>query len=197
MSKAQETREKILQQAAELFNQQGYAGASLSDLMKATGLQKGGIYNHFASKEVLAIQAFDFAFQQVSRPILRSLKGNHTAPARLFAFLDVFRSFVNCPPVAGGCPLLNTAIESDDGNPVLRDRVRQAMDSWQSLIHQIVSKGIQRGEIQASVDADAVASVLIATLEGAIMLSKLYDDPVYMERAIAHLTNYIDQLQTS
>lgn len=61
MSKAEETKEKIIKQAAQLFNQYGYAGSSMSDIMRATRLQKGGIYNHFQSKQELALAAFDFA----------------------------------------------------------------------------------------------------------------------------------------
>ena len=57
MSKAQETKTRIIEQAATLFNQQGYSGTSVSDLMRATGLQKGGIYNHFVSKDELALEA--------------------------------------------------------------------------------------------------------------------------------------------
>jgi len=63
MSKAQETKMRIIEQAAALFNQQGYAGSSMSDLMR--GLQKGGIYNHFRSKDELALEAFDFAVNRV------------------------------------------------------------------------------------------------------------------------------------
>ena len=61
MSKAEITRQKIIKEAANIFNQNGYAGSSISDVMKATGLKKGGIYNHFASKDELAIAAFDYA----------------------------------------------------------------------------------------------------------------------------------------
>lgn len=61
MSKSEETKAKILQQAAELFNQQGYAGSSISDIMRVTGLQKGKIYNHLQNKDDLALQAVDFA----------------------------------------------------------------------------------------------------------------------------------------
>jgi TetR/AcrR family transcriptional regulator, transcriptional repressor for nem operon len=60
MSKASDTRAYIIMKAAELFNQKGFAGSSMADIMKATGLQKGGIYNHFQSKEELAIASFDY-----------------------------------------------------------------------------------------------------------------------------------------
>ena len=58
MSKGEQTKELILSQAAVVFNRQGYFGARLDDIMRATGLEKGGIYNHFASKDDLALQAF-------------------------------------------------------------------------------------------------------------------------------------------
>src|SRR4051812_20854104 len=63
MSKGEETRKKIVRQAASIFNQRGYEGSSLSDLMEATGLKKGGIYRHFASKEDLAAEAFDYTWE--------------------------------------------------------------------------------------------------------------------------------------
>src|SRR6266436_2118879 len=64
VSKGQETKQEIVRKAAHLFNQKGYAGTSLSDLMDATGLQKGGIYRHFSGKEELATEAFDYSWQK-------------------------------------------------------------------------------------------------------------------------------------
>jgi AcrR family transcriptional regulator len=192
MSKAKETKEKIIKQAAELFNQQGYAGSSISDIMRATRLQKGGIYNHFQSKQELALAAFDFATAQSSKRFLIAMKGKHNAVERLQAILSVFRSLVDNPPLAGGCPILNTAIESDDTNPALRDRVQKAMDTWRNLICRVINKGISQGEIRSNVEADTVASIMISTLEGAVMMSKLYGNPIHMERAINHLNEYIE-----
>ena len=61
MTKGENTRREIVEKAAPLFNQKGFEGTSLSDLMRVTGLQKGGIYRHFSSKEELAGEAFDYA----------------------------------------------------------------------------------------------------------------------------------------
>jgi TetR/AcrR family transcriptional regulator, transcriptional repressor for nem operon len=196
MSKAQETRDKILQQAAELFNQQGYAGSSMSDLMRATGLQKGGIYNHFESKQALALAAFDFAFQCLNQRFATALQGKRHAIDRLQALIDLYSDFIEHPPIAGGCPVLNLAIESDDTNPILRDRVCQALDQWRNLIIRIVNRGIDRQEIRATVDADKAATLIISTLEGAIMMSKLYQTPLHLERAIEHLTDYVQTLRS-
>ncbi len=197
MSKGEQTRERILASSAQLFNRQGYFGASLADIMRETGLEKGGIYNHFSSKEQLALESFDYAYGLIQERVRQALSGKYNAIERLLAIVSVFQGIVEDPQLAGGCPILNTAIEADDANESLRDRARSAMDNWRTTIHRIVNKGIERQEIRPGVDADEVASILIATLEGAIMLSNLYKDPRHMQRAANHITHYIQTIQFS
>ncbi|MBH8552968.1 TetR/AcrR family transcriptional regulator [Nostocaceae cyanobacterium CENA357] len=192
MSKGEHTKTRILQQAAELFNQQGYAGSSMSDIMRVTGLQKGGIYNHFPSKDELALQAFDFAIACVSKHYRSALRSKSNAVERLKAIIGVFSNFADNPPIQGGCPLLNTAVESDDAHPALRKRTQQAMNSWLNLIRRIIETGIAKGEIHPEVNADEMATIITATLEGAIMISKLYGDSIHMQRAVNHLNQYIE-----
>ncbi len=187
MSKGEETRERILARSAQLFNRQGYFGASLTDIMRETGLEKGG----------LALESFDYAYELVRQRVRQALAGKFNAIERLLAIVSVFQSEVEDPPVAGGCPILNTAIEADDANEELRDRARAAMDDWRATIHRIVSKGIERQEIRPGIDADEVASILIATLEGALMLSNLYRDPTHMKRAADHIVRYIETMKLS
>ena len=191
MSKGEKTREMILAQAAQLFSRQGYFGSSLSDIMHETGLEKGGIYNHFASKEQLALEAFDFAVELIRQRTRLALAGKVNAVDRLLAIVAVFQGLIEDPLLGGGCPILNTAVEADDAQPALRERARNAMDSWRETIHRIVKKGIDRQEIRPGVDADALATLLVSSLEGAIMMSKLYGDNVHMRRVVEHLTNYI------
>src|SRR5271163_4342886 len=64
MNKGEMTRQRIIEEAAPIFNQRGFAGCSMQDLMEATGLEKGGIYRHFGSKEELAVAAFRYAMQE-------------------------------------------------------------------------------------------------------------------------------------
>ncbi len=192
MSKGTQTREMILARSAPVFNRQGYFGASLADIMRATGLEKGGIYNHFSGKEELALEAFDFAYGLVEQRVRHALSTRTDATDRLLALIEVFGSIVENPPVAGGCPILNTAIEADDAHEQLRERARNAMDNWRETIQRVISRGIERQQIRSGVDADEVATVFIATLEGAIMLSNLYKDSIHMQRAMKFMTRYIE-----
>lgn len=193
MSKGEQTRAMILARVAPLFNQQGYFGASLAEIMQETGLEKGGIYNHFKSKEQLALEAFDYAYTILDQRIRATLAGKKHARERLAAMLSYFQSWIDDPPIAGGCPIFNTAIEADDAHPALRERARQAMGELCGTIRHILAKGIEHGEIRSDVDADAWASVMIAMLEGALMMSRLYQDSVHMRRAIEHMRNCIER----
>lgn len=190
MRKGDATRERIAARAAELFNVRGVAGTSMADLMAATGLEKGGIYNHFPSKEALALAGFDHAAAVLARrfdPVWES-RGIET----LRAFVATFRSHVERPPLPGGCPVLNTAIESDDTNPALRARAQAVVDGWRARLAAAVGEAQARGEIRPGVDAEALATILIATLEGGLMLTKLAGDRIHLDRAAAHLLAHLD-----
>ena len=197
MRKGEQTREHIIEQAAALFNQKGYAGASLSDIMEATGLQKGGIYRHFGSKEELAVEAFDFAVRRMARRFAAALEGRAGAVERLSAIVEVYGSVPLDPPVPGGCPVMNAAIENDHGNPVLRQRVREAMDGVRDLVRRVAGRGIERGELRPDVDPEELATVLVATLEGGIMLTQLYDDVRHVQRAATHLERYLEECRAA
>ena len=194
MSKAEITRQKIIKEAANIFNQNGYAGSSISDVMKATGLKKGGIYNHFASKDELAIAAFDYAEGLLQQRYSQALRGEKTAHDRLCTIVTTFCTVIKDPPIKGGCPLLNTAIESDDTHPVLKLKAQEAMDNWKQMIIKIVRIGIKKQEIHQSVSAENVAIVMISLLEGGLMMSKLYDDLTHLDRVQEHLFNYIESI---
>ena len=195
VSKAEATRVHIIQQAAGVFNQQGYAGASMADIMRATGLKKGGIYNHFASKDELAIAAFDYAVGLIIERYRHALRGKRHALLRLRTMVETFCCMVEDPIVQGGCPLMNTAVESHNTHSELCDRARQAMDSWRDMIRKIITLGIKHREIDPTVDVDRLATVLISTLEGALMLSQLYSDTSHLMLAKQHLFCYLEMIQ--
>lgn len=195
MRKGEKTREYIIMQAAELFNQQGYFGSSMADIMQVTGLRKGGIYNHFESKDELALAAFDYAVDVLSRAYLEAIKGKKTVAEQLIAIVSVYKNVVEAPPLKGGCPILNTAIESDDTHPALREKAAQAMDQFLNFLHMLINRGIRKGEIKEDADPESIAIFITSTMEGAVMLSKLYQDNHYIQQALEQLRVYINGLQ--
>ena len=194
MTKGERTRRAIVEKAAGVFNTKGYFGSSMTDLVREVGLEKGGIYNHFASKEELALEAFDYAVGTMRERFQAALEGKEVALERLFAVVDVLGGLAEDPPVAGGCPILNTAVESDNAHMELKERAREAMSGWLRLIGGIIKEGVRNGELRPDTDPRETASVVVATLEGAVMLSRLYDDPAYMKRLVDHLKEHLRTL---
>ena len=171
MGKGEQTRQAIIEKAAPLFNRRGFEGCSMADIMEATGLEKGGVYRHFGSKEELAAAVFLYSMQTAIG--VRSVADHPELDAISRLRLMVER-FVTVPsPLPGGCPLLNTAIDTDDGNPTLRALVQDALAEWKARIRKIVRQGIADGQIGSSVDPQSIANLIISTLEGALMIARL------------------------
>jgi TetR/AcrR family transcriptional regulator, transcriptional repressor for nem operon len=190
-SKGAETRREIIRQAAPIFNRQGFAGAALSDLMRATGLEKGGIYRHFKSKQQLAAEAFDYAWNIASKRRLEDTEQLANSVDRLLQLVRNFRDRRE-GLVPGGCPLLNTAIDADNGNFLLRRKAQRALDGWLARIRNTVELGQRSGEIRANVDPVAVAATVVSTLEGSLMIARLQRSDLAIDQACSHLEDYFE-----
>jgi TetR/AcrR family transcriptional repressor of nem operon len=171
MTKGEETRQMIIERAAPLFNRRGFHGCSMSDIMEATGLEKGGIYRHFSSKEEIAQAAFRYSVEA-------SIKLRTSGVENILSPLETLRAmiarFVHAPSaVAGGCPLMNTAIDADDGNETLRGLVREAFKDWRQRVIGVLERAIDAGEIDEHADVAWLSTTVMVTLEGALMLSRL------------------------
>jgi TetR/AcrR family transcriptional repressor of nem operon len=194
MKKGENTRKHIIAKSAELFNQHGYSGSSLSDITERTGIKKGGIYRHFSSKVEIAFEAYNYASSIVSGQFSQAIAAQDTASDKLLAYFRVYERVVEAPPFVGGCPLLNMAIESDDGHPGLRQRAQQGLAGTLNAMKAIIHEGVRRGEFKADLNVDALATFTLSTLEGGIMLSKLEGDNRHMRMNIDSFTAYLKQV---
>jgi TetR/AcrR family transcriptional regulator, transcriptional repressor for nem operon len=194
LNKGEKTREMIIRHAAEIFNKRGYSGASISELMEKTGLEKGGIYRHFDSKEELATEAFDYAWSQIKQYRLAMLDKIVTPMGKLRGMVD---GFLEKPTiVSGGCALMNTAIDADDGNPALRAHALKALNEWLGYIEALIKQGKKQGEIAKGISPTRTASVIVAALEGGLMISRLSGNRVAMKEVRAHLHALLDSIAT-
>lgn len=191
MRKGEQTRQEIIRKAAPIFNQKGYDGAALSDLMRATGLEKGGIYRHFQSKEELAGDAFDYAWKIAMDA---RFEGTDEIPNTVDRLKQIVRNFRDrrMGLVPGGCPLLNTAVDSDDGNSQLRAKAREALNSWLDRMESIAKEGKRRGEIRFEIDSRELATLIASTLEGSHMMSRLQRKDEPRDLAVRHLEEYLE-----
>lgn len=195
MKKSEKTREYILEKCAPVFNQRGFIGTSLSDLENATGLTKGCIYGLFKNKEELAVACFDYARFLIHERMDSEARKKENAIEKLQAIFDLYRTFPDFWPIKGGCPILNTSIEADDTNPELQIKVVKALEIWRRYFASIITRGIRHGEIQPNANPNEVATLFIALLEGATMMTKAYNDSSSLGIVLDKIDEIIEQLR--
>ena len=192
LSKAEKTRQLIIEKSAPLFNTRGYAGTSMNDIMEATGLTKGGLYGNFQSKDEIAALAFEYSYNKVKTELVAVIRQQQTSLEKLYAILNFYRSYTIRPQVEGGCPIQNTAIDADDAYPFLKKKARQALNDMLDGLEHIIQNGIKYKEFKSAVEPRKEAEIIYAQIEGAIMMAKLSDDVNLLNRILDNLRSYID-----
>lgn len=204
MGKSKETKQLIIKKAAILFNQQGFHGTSMSDIMEATGLTKGGIYGNFKKeggdkkgvKEEIAIAAFEYAVAFVGEQIRQRTSVVDSAIDKLKTIVYFYKERILNPPLEGGCPIMNTAVEADDNIPALRNKVVEALNYWHHGISRTVEIGKEKGEVKETVDTSTFATRFIGTLEGGILLSRIHNNVDYFNAMASQLLEMIEDLKS-
>jgi TetR/AcrR family transcriptional repressor of nem operon len=191
MSKGTETRNRIIVKAAALFNRKGFEGCSMQNIVEAVGLEKGSLYGHFPNKEALAIAAFEYAWKETSSARLARMDTVTNSIEKLKLHVS---HLVSLPQFPGGCPLINTIVDSDDGNPALKKLARDALRQWRLYLQNVVAEGQARKEIRTGVEPEDVAALLISLFEGAMVLDRLDKKSGFLERAGKHMDAYLDTL---
>jgi AcrR family transcriptional regulator len=189
------TREKILKKSGVLFNTKGYKATSISDITDATGFTKGAIYRHFKSKEELEKETLLHLSGIMFGETKLRIKEQLNAGDKLRAVFRYFESYVTNPVVKGGCPLLNAAIEADDAHPSLRKAALGILNILRDSVIGVLDNGIRYKQIKPGIDKEFYATLIIASLEGAIMMSKLRGDNDDIRRVIKHLESVIEQIE--
>ncbi|MBL7745188.1 MAG: TetR/AcrR family transcriptional regulator [Chitinophagaceae bacterium] len=192
MTKGERTRQLIIEKAAPLFNKNGYAGTSLSDIMKATGLAKGGVYGNFKNKDEIAALTFEYAYSKIRTAILMKLCNCTGALEKLVCILQFYRNYITHPPIEGGCPLLNTSVEADDSFPFLKTRARAAQNEMLSSLTQIFQEGKKNGELKKDIQPQHEAENMYAMIEGAIVMAKINDNPAILNRILDRIREHIE-----
>ena len=192
--KAEKTKQFIVEKTAPIFNMKGYSGTSLNDIIQATGLTKGSIYGNFVNKDDVALAAFDFNLKQVDKVVRDEMVSRNTFREKLLVYTKVYENFLEFPFPEGGCPVLNTAVEADDTHPALKKRASEAIIRWKDSLAKLIQKGIGNNEFRPEIDPEQIALTIIATIEGAIMITKLTGRLNYRKAIMGSVEKLINDL---
>mgnify|MGYP000846749286 CR=1 FL=1 len=181
MTKAERTRQFIIETTAPIFNKKGYEGTAISDITTATGLTKGSIYGNFRDKEELAAAAFEYNHQIIRKEIVNRSLGLKDPVEQLLVYVHFYSEVFDKVYVSGGCPLLNTAVDTDDSNPELFGKVRKAMRDWHEHVRSVVAYGIRKELFTAETDPSVFADQFVSLIEGGMLLSKTFQNKKHLQ----------------
>ena len=163
------TRDFILQTVAPIFNKQGYAGTSLSELTAATGLTKGALYFYFENKQDLAVEAFKLNVKKVLSPLAAQLSLHTNSIEQLRVLTNYYRNYYDMIADNGGCPILNVGADSNNNNPALFDAVKKVSKRLEKDLITIIQDGVNNSEIRPNIDAIAYGKNIYAMIEGSVL----------------------------
>jgi len=192
MSKADETRQFIIEKTALLFNKKGYSGTSMADITEATGLTKGSIYGNFKNKDEVALAVYEYNSSKVIKQVVDAKNSNTTAVDSLLSIFNYYRINWKTTFESGGCPVQNTAVEADDTIPYLRKSVQKTIKQWLNLVAEIMEMGKKQNLIKKNIDSLSYATTMFTLLEGGTMIAIVNDNPSYLFKAIDRIESIID-----
>ncbi|MCP4116063.1 MAG: TetR/AcrR family transcriptional regulator [Desulfobacteraceae bacterium] len=195
-TKAEQTRRFIIEKAAPVFNKKGVAGTSLADLTRATGLTKGSIYGNFKDKDEVAVSVFQYNVDNLINSLFKEMDTETSSVESLLALPRAYRKRYRQIIAYGGCPILNTATEADDTHEALCELTVEAIARLKEKIVSLVELGMAGKEIAGDTDANAIANVTIALIEGGSILAKVTREDSYMIDALEQIETLIRSRKT-
>ncbi len=181
ITKAEKTAAFIVETVAPIFNKNGYAATSISDITKATGLTKGAIYGNFKNKEELAIASFKFMVKLLMKEIVKHMDKSDSPIEKLSLIADFYRNYYLYTNKMGGCPILNVGVDANNQNSLLLQKVRTIIQRIQDQLATIIENGIECGEISTEVNAMHAAKRMDTMIQGAIFMAYTMGDDFYIQ----------------
>lgn len=171
-SKGQATRAHILKITRHLFTTQGFSNTSINTIIKATGVKKGNLYYHFASKEELGLAVLLDAQEEFYGFLSDSFQGENPID-KIINSCEMLLQFLQKQNFVGGCLFGNTALEMTDGNSTFGKIIQDVFDRWTTKIEQHLLEGQIDGSFKNDIPIPALATTVVATIEGGIMMSRV------------------------
>ena len=191
MNKADKTKQYIIEQAALIFNEKGIAGTSIDDILKASQVAKGCLYGHFESKEELSHASVDYILGKMTERRKNALSKHKTARGKITAFMELNKNPLDSF-FKGGCPIVNFSTETDDTNPVVKEKIRIMLSSAMDEFTMILRDGIMNGEFSDRLEPKDFVIKMFMSIEGANALCRTLNTIRPMQVVIKSLKAELD-----
>lgn len=190
MNKGEQTKERLLQQAIALMQQKGFGAMSVSELLLAAGIKKGTLYYHFPGKHDLGMAVLTRVRTNFFT-MLNEIFSSTSPLAGMEIFFDSVLELHRAKGFVGGCLFGNTALEMSDRDSPYNDLVKQVFAEWIDTIREVIQRGQQAGEITTVGSASELAQMVVATIEGGIMMSRLGKEETPLRACLVSLLEFL------
>ncbi len=193
-----ELRDKIIHESLKLFSMKGYLNTSIDDILEQCNASKGGLYNHFRSKDELFLAVLSQARKIWRSKVLQGLDLVEDPIVKIKKLLehyaeDYLKDVENIP---GGCIFVTLSVELDDQRPDFAAEIADGFDRFLAMIKRLLDEARDAGRLQRQVDTDAVSRTLFAGMLGASVLYGIDKSSETLDKCIASLIAYLDILTT-
>src|ERR1700742_717999 len=190
------TRDRLIDSARHLFWERGYAGTSMADLLAHANVNSGSFYHFFDSKEALlreVLTGYLHALQPVV--IAPALASTKDPVERIFAILSGYRGRILSTNCQYGCPLGRLALEIDPENRPAHKLIAENFQGWITAVRECIDQIKPR--LPRGTDPDALATYVLAVMEGGVMISRSYGSVEPFDRAVKQLRQHFTLLLSS
>lgn len=170
----------------QLFAEKGYHSTSIADILATAGVNSGSLYHFFPGKQDLLVAVLDAYLQGIHEMLLQpAWDGVEDPVERVFSLLANYRELLVTSDFFLGCPIGNLALELHEPDPAVREKLEANFTAWREAVAGCISEAAKQKDV--SVNADALATMVLAVMEGGVMLSRTYREAAIHDTTVAEL----------
>lgn len=172
-----------LERIMRVFWRRGFDGTSIDDLVRATGLKRGSLYNAFGDKEAMFEQAIARYEESVAKPILEALD-QPDPQAGLIGYLEAHVARMDEPEAPRGCFATGVCFGAVEDDPELAARTSAQVERLERLLSDALRRWQQQGQLDPDLDPHAAALFLFALTRGLAVLHRAGGDAAAVRAAL-------------
>jgi len=196
-NKGKQTRRTIIEKSLQLFSVKGYYNTSISDILEATELTKGGLYGHFRSKEEIWYAVYDEAVAIWRRIVFEGMREVKNPLERVERVIDrIMRDYLAANIFAGGCFFLNMLVEMSGQSESMSRHMLSGYVRFSRLMRDWLREAGDLGMLKPGLNYRDVTSFMVIALNGASAIYTASRDPEIWRQTTEQLMFYIEQLKS-
>jgi len=195
-TKGIQTRRKIIAESLQLFSVKGYYNTSVSDILMASGLTKGGLYGHFASKEDIWYAVYEEAVSIWKGIVFKGIRNDSDPLKRIEKFVENdMQDYLGADVFEGGCFFLNMLVELSGQSAAMSKQILRGFVRLSGLLRSWLTEADQKDMLRQDLDLKEVSNFIIISLNGAAALYISSRDRNILDQTVQQLKFYIKQLR--